>query len=84
MLLSLTYQNDNDMKEFTGYAIWDNKSKSWVYDSNGEFVLSFPTIESANEWIEDDLGGGNYPDEPMSVYDVRAYNFKDKLLRTEL
>jgi hypothetical protein len=53
------------------YRIYDTKEKDWVNDVYGN-KLSFPTIESAEEYKELLLSNGNYPDEPHTVFDVRA------------
>lgn len=54
-----------------GYKIYDTKAKSWVLDETGN-DFSCPTIAQAKEYKDSLLEKGEYPDEPHSVFDIRA------------
>jgi hypothetical protein len=61
------------------YTIFDNCNKSLVYDkSTGTFengfrdmkILKFKTRKAAEQWKDEDLASGNYPDKPHTVYEI--------------
>lgn len=62
--------------KFKGYKIWDNKAKHWVNDAMGRDV-AFPTLQQAEDYKDSLLDKGNYPDEPHTVFDVRAVEIKN-------
>lgn len=53
------------------YKIYDNKEKTWVNDIHG-MDMAFPTLVEAEAYKEKLLDSGDYPDDPHTVYDVRA------------
>lgn len=53
------------------YKIYDNKEKTWVNDPYGN-DMAFPTLLEAENYKDKLLDSGYYPDDPHTVYDVRA------------